>query len=119
MARTDLILGIAATLWCLLPCRPAHLPYPFISCFVHTFVRIQVRAILSGGSVHETLSFRQILVRFSALLAAMSGGLLVGPEGPFVLISAASAHLLSRLPPFRSVAANSYVRVRARDDWWL
>ena len=61
----------------------------------------EVRAVLSGGDVRSILSFRQAFMRLVALLGTMSAGLMVGGEGPFVLISASIAHSLSRLPPFR------------------
>ena len=70
----------------------------------------EVRAVLSGDDVKEVLSFRLLLVRFIGLLFALCAGLLVGPEGPFVMISAAIAHLLSLLPIFRHTACNSYAR---------
>mmetsp|Transcript_22672 Transcript_22672/g.40185 ORF Transcript_22672/g.40185 Transcript_22672/m.40185 type:complete len:170 (-) Transcript_22672:1581-2090(-) len=63
----------------------------------------QMRSILAGFSIPGYLSFRTLASKVLGLLLALSSGMVVGKEGPFVHLACIVANQLLRLPIFHEI----------------
>eukprot|EP01119_Soliformovum_irregulare_P019855 TRINITY_DN6369_c3_g1_i2.p1 TRINITY_DN6369_c3_g1~~TRINITY_DN6369_c3_g1_i2.p1 ORF type:complete len:531 (+),score=121.88 TRINITY_DN6369_c3_g1_i2:209-1594(+) len=70
----------------------------------------EVKSILSGLHLRYYLSFRALTAKIIGLVCAIGGGLYVGREGPYVVISAALANALSKFGPFRRIRQDQQLR---------
>jgi len=62
-----------------------------------------MKAILSGVSPGNTLSFKTLVAKCVGLTCALGAGLTVGKEGPFVHIASCIAAMLTKIPMFSRV----------------
>jgi chloride channel 2 len=62
----------------------------------------EVKAIIGGVVLHQFLSFRALVGRFTGLTLALGSGMSVGKEGPFVHIAANVCHLLYQSEFFKN-----------------
>ncbi len=72
----------------------------------------EMKCILSGMSLTHYLSFRTFFAKCLGLTCAISSGLSVGKEGPYVHICSILSHQLTRMPMFRRVAKNDALRLQ-------
>lgn len=72
----------------------------------------EMKCILSGMSLTHYLSFRTFFAKLLGLICAISSGLSVGKEGPYVHICSILSHQLSRIPVFHRVARNDALRLQ-------
>lgn len=74
----------------------------------------QMKVILAGGisatHAESYLSVRCLLIKMAGLVLGKAGGLSIGKEGPWVHISAALAHVLSRCSTFAHLSSE-------KDHW--
>eukprot|EP01071_Lankesteria_metandrocarpae_P009024 Lankesteria_metandrocarpae@DN5113_c0_g1_i2.p1 len=70
----------------------------------------QMKVILNGGSLRDFLSLRTLLAKCLGLAAAITAGLHIGKEGPYVHIAAIVAALLLRLKMFRGLITSPSCR---------
>ena len=70
----------------------------------------ELKSILAGVSIYRYLSFRTLLGKYLGLYTALSGGLSVGKEGPFVHISAGIVNKLSKFSFFRDIYENKSLK---------
>lgn len=72
----------------------------------------EMKCILSGMSLTHYLSFRTFAAKCFGLVCAISAGLSVGKEGPYVHICSILSHQLTRIPVFQRVARNDALRLQ-------
>jgi H+/Cl- antiporter ClcA len=65
-----------------------------------------MKAVMSGVNIFRYLSFQTFIGKIIGLTAALSAGLAVGREGPFVHLSACIANKLSKLSWFSDIDTN-------------
>ena len=63
----------------------------------------ELRSIMGGNPIYRLISMCTYIGRLVGLIAAITGGLSVGKEGPFINLSACIANELSRLKWFKSI----------------
>ncbi len=74
----------------------------------------QMKCVLAGVQIFDYLSVRTLVAKATSLVFALSGGLSIGKEGPYVHMASCVAHQLCRLPCFRRVAQNEHLRRQVR-----
>lgn len=62
-----------------------------------------MRVAISGIDMSAYLSFRCVATKIVGLMAALSAGLSIGKEGPFIMISCGFASILMNWRPFRRI----------------
>ena len=72
----------------------------------------QMKCVLAGVQIHDYLSVRTLVAKASSLVFALSGGLSIGKEGPYVHMASCIAHQLCQLPIFRRLAQNEHLRAQ-------
>jgi len=70
----------------------------------------EMKSILSGVVMREYLSWRTFCAKILGLIATFAAGFSVGKEGPFVHISACVSDLLMRIPIFKNIRRNDFVK---------
>jgi chloride channel 2 len=70
----------------------------------------ELKSILAGVNIYRYLSFRTLIGKILGLFAALSAGLSVGKEGPFVHVSAGIVNKLSKFRPFRDIYNNQSLK---------
>eukprot|EP01079_Euglenida_sp_SAG-EU17-18_P008376 gene8376-1495_t len=71
-----------------------------------------MKCVLSGIAMPESLTLRTILGKFLGLVAAQSAGLSVGKEGPFVHLCSGLCHQILRIPLFSKLRVNPTKRLQ-------
>ena len=66
----------------------------------------ELKSILAGVNIYRYLSFQTFIGKIIGLFAAVSAGLSVGREGPFVHLSAAIANKLAKIGIFKDIETN-------------
>ena len=72
----------------------------------------QMKCVLAGVQIHDYLSLRTLVAKAASLVLALSGGLSIGKEGPYVHMSSCVAQQLMRLPCFRRLNQNEHLRAQ-------
>lgn len=70
----------------------------------------ELKSILAGVNIYRYLSFRTLIGKVLGLFAALSAGLSVGKEGPFVHVSAGIVNKLSKFKPFSDIYHNQSLK---------
>ena len=70
----------------------------------------QMKCVLAGVQIHDYLSVRTLIAKATSLVFALSGGLSIGKEGPYVHMASCVASQLCQLPMFRRIGQNEHLR---------
>jgi H+/Cl- antiporter ClcA len=70
----------------------------------------ELKSILAGVNIYRYLSFRTLLGKILGIFSALSAGLSVGKEGPFVHVSAGIVNKLSKFKPFKDIYYNQSLK---------
>lgn len=70
----------------------------------------EMKSILAGVNIYRYLSFRTLIGKCLGLFAAISAGLSVGREGPFVHVAAGIVNKLSKFKPFNDIYHNQSLK---------
>eukprot|EP01138_Halocafeteria_seosinensis_P009944 gb/GECG01010156.1/.p1 GENE.gb/GECG01010156.1/~~gb/GECG01010156.1/.p1 ORF type:complete len:904 (+),score=81.96 gb/GECG01010156.1/:1-2712(+) len=70
----------------------------------------QMKSVLAGTALDQYLSLRVLIAKIIGFTTAMTGGLSVGREGPFVHVACAMATLLWKLPCFSRIRGSEVLR---------
>ena len=70
----------------------------------------ELKSILAGTIIYRYLSFRTLIGKIVGLISALSAGLSVGKEGPFVHIAAGITNKLSKCRYFKDIYTNQSLK---------
>jgi chloride channel 2 len=66
----------------------------------------EMKSILAGVNIYRYLSFQTLIGKIIGLTAALSAGLSIGKEGPFVHLAGGVTNKLCKLPCFKDIQNN-------------
>ena len=72
----------------------------------------EVKTVLKGFDLGEYFSMRVFVAKWVGMWAAVSSGLPIGQEGPFVHMAAIISHQLLKIPFFRRIGQNEARRLQ-------